>query len=54
LAIFAPVIEPAGTVGAFLSDDPRLIIARGDFHTNVPFMAGIMTHEGLMQLGGKF
>ncbi|KAF4526358.1 hypothetical protein B566_EDAN014096, partial [Ephemera danica] len=52
LAYFAPSIEPPGTVGAILTDDPRDIVARGKINC-VPLMVGHTTREGLMALGSK-
>lgn len=52
LAVFSPAVEPSGTIGAFLPDDPRKMLARGDI-SDVPIMVGYTTHEGLLQLGGK-
>jgi hypothetical protein len=53
LTYCVPVVEPKDTVGAFLCEDPRHILARGDI-ANVPIMAGCTTHESLMTLGSKF
>ncbi|KAF4526357.1 hypothetical protein B566_EDAN014095 [Ephemera danica] len=50
LTYFLPSVEPVGTKGAFLTEDPRVMLARGDI-ANVPIMAGCTTHESLMTLG---
>lgn len=43
---FAPVVEPAGTPGAFLDSAPIEVIQAGAAH-DLPWMTGITTEEGL-------
>jgi hypothetical protein len=50
--LFPPTTEPAGTEDAFLSEEPRILLARGDI-SDVPLIVGLMTHEGLYHLGSK-
>jgi len=49
---FAPVVEPAGTRGAFLSDDPKELLSQGKF-AQVPMMIGFNSLEGGALFFGK-
>ncbi|KAF4527500.1 hypothetical protein B566_EDAN015438 [Ephemera danica] len=51
--VFAPIMEPVGTEGAFLSADPSSPVSLGQIRMNdVPLMAGVMTHEAIYHLIG--
>ncbi|KAF4526362.1 hypothetical protein B566_EDAN014100, partial [Ephemera danica] len=43
---------PLGTSESFLSEDPRTMLARGNI-SNVPIIAGLNTHEGVIHLFSK-
>ncbi|XP_034252085.1 venom carboxylesterase-6-like [Thrips palmi] len=47
---FAPVVEPAGTLGAFLDSAPLDVIQSGAAH-DLPWMTGVTTEEGLYNAG---
>ncbi|KAF4519262.1 hypothetical protein B566_EDAN002151 [Ephemera danica] len=49
VAGFTPSIEPPGTVSPFLTEDPHVILSRGDI-SRVPLMAGQNTREGMLAL----
>jgi len=46
LRMFVPTLETEGPL-AFISKDPNVIIASGEFH-KVPFLAGVNSAEGLL------
>jgi len=50
---FVPVIEPPGTEGAFLTEDPKKLINEGNF-TKVPLIMGATDLEGaVFYIGGQ-
>lgn len=50
-APFAPVVEPAGTPGAFLEQSPAQTVREGLAH-DLPWITGITTEEGLYNAAG--
>jgi hypothetical protein len=51
--MMTPVIEPGDVDGAFITEHPRIIQARGDI-SDVPFLSGIVSHEGMLLLFRKW
>ena len=49
---FGPVIEPPGTEGAFLTEEPRKLLKEGRF-AKVPMMMGTTDVEGGFLFIGK-
>ncbi|XP_049950224.1 esterase E4-like isoform X1 [Schistocerca serialis cubense] len=47
---FRPTLEPAGTEGALITEDPADIISSGQF-TPVPIIFGVTSQEGLIYAG---
>lgn len=52
LTYYRPVIEQNRT-GAFFIQDPRVTWQNGEFQ-NIPWMTGVVQHEGAVRAAGKF